>query len=164
MFDLSDVFSAPEEVNRAVIRYIYGLPLFDEEEVSEENTASSDRLRLWKDLCRAAEGFGIPSLHTLAVDKYRQLLEQLLSDTAHGLPGDKRYVAQFLGEAEAIYKADNVAEKSASAQSLIAKLCCKHFTDLSKLNSFGLFSEEHPKLLRGMVDYAARHGDGAFGQ
>jgi len=156
---MSDFHDARPEDYRAVLRYLYGLPLLAEEEMDENDMSVPYLLGFWKEMRLAGDALAIPSLHKLTGDKYEIFLERILfeshDDTADG-------VASSWELANEMFELGSVVEEWASARDVVARFCCKRYTYLSKLDSFNKFCDAHPKLVRAMLDYAACHGGEAF--
>lgn len=122
-----------------MLQYIYGMNEFGDD--SEED---------WKELCDAADGFGIPSLREHATQKLEAYLQGLLESSGSGCEVD-----DFIREVRDLLETTN--EKSAATE-VMARLTYKHFSELRKHERFNSLTDDYPWFLRAMLDYAAREG------
>lgn len=131
-----------------VLRHLYELPV-----VQESSDGNVSATYPWKDLCDAAEGFGIPSLRGHAMDRLEAVLTGLLNK---GFNEDEIGIRHFVKEALTIHQ--SAEEGHTAAVELMAKQCCKHFAELRKHEVFNEVVEECPEFFRTILDYAAREG------
>lgn len=122
-----------------MLQYLYGMNEFGDD--SEQD---------WKELCDAADGFGIPSLREHATNKLEAYLQGLLESSESGREFDL-----FIEEVRDLLQTTD--EKSAATE-VMARLTYKHFSELRKHERFDDLTDDYPWFSRAMLDYAAREG------
>ena len=143
-----------------MLRYLYGLPLCAE---SEQMGALALR-----EMCDAADGFGIPSLHQHALEKLEEMLNGHLQvegvKPADGVPLPPGYqdnnIGPFLFELDSLLTADDEdsfdGDTYSEVMQVAVKVCYEHFEILRQSSEF---HDRCPsKLYRCMLFYHRAHG------
>lgn len=121
----------------AVLRYLYGVPTFPDDEHEDLIAAMH-----WRELSGVVSKFGVPSLRKSAMARLEIHLEDLLKQ---GFSGDRESIDYFVSEVREIYMSENY--KDSEAIELTAKLTCKHFKDLRKHEAFNDLTDRYPEFL-----------------
>jgi hypothetical protein len=162
---MDSVFPAKRSSKHEVplLRYIYGLPLCEENEHPEVVILAS--------LCEALSfSDDLPGLHDHVLHKLEELLVGLLhgivvgpADVCSRLRDLDQPLEPFPKQLGDLLKPEHVdtKEEGISDQKLLrmaAKVCCTHFTILGVSPGFRAFCFKHPNLQWSMMYYSALHG------
>jgi hypothetical protein len=146
------LFKAEHQV--PLLRYIYGLPLCEENERIDAVTLVG--------VCEAALDFGMMSLHELGLRELKELLVGLLQylevDGRGHISGDFEpfvKVLRDLFEPEVSNLSDGL---ELPVVDLVVEVCCTYFTHFAYSKDFEGFWEQQPMLLLAMLRYAACRG------
>jgi hypothetical protein len=157
-----DYTSIPPEAYEMVVRCLYGLPILDEDMISSTTEWTTAK---WKMTWDAADGFGIPSLEAFALGKIEEILCKKLTSEGEGenAAKDTQSVAnQFLDEMDTLLAYTSCEETK--VRGLTARLCCENFSTIRQGDGEKLDSVIcQYDLCLEMLDYVARHGNGALG-
>lgn len=131
--NIENIFPTKKKVTIALLRHLYGLPLFDAEGPNTVAGWVDVTVLDWADLCVAADGFGIKSLLKLAVENLDVSLRSLLHDVQTVQPRGPQGpgnadVVLFVGAL--MYK--ELHDRIPAAEKLPVRVCCEHYIALRK--------------------------------
>ena len=154
--DFYDGYDIPRDVSVAVLRFLYGLPLFSATEGRSDGVVDP---KTWFGLMLAAESLGIPALRTHTVHEFEAYVTRLLVDESTGRLRNVGSVITFVRAVQVLFA--SLDEREIEAREIVLRLCLRHYTELEKDETFCALTdtdEEPPLLLRAMLGYVARHG------
>lgn len=138
----------------AILRYLYGLPLFAAA-VDDEPEKMVDPWT-WYELGIVADKLKIVGLQTHATHELERYFEKTMSvDAATGLLQDKTRVEWFVQNVKLLRGCMDRSGKT-DAYDVILKFCCRHFTQLEPNKKFKELADAMPELYRDMLKYGAR--------
>jgi hypothetical protein len=136
-----------------LLRYLYGLPLCEENESMDAVTLVG--------MCDAALWFGMPDLCDHGLRKLKELLAELLIPavaTGRWPNCCNGELEPFMKELQDLFKPEtaNLSDDSCNPMvQMVARVCCTNFAILECDEDFTEFMQDQPQLSWAMLRYAA---------
>ena len=147
-------YEPTHRINVAVLRYLYGLPLFVAP--TDDEPKKLVDVWTWHELCIVAQKLEIVGLaaHAL-VELEAHFEEKMKVYDKTGLLQDKANLDWFVQNVKLIRSCVDKNDQM-DAIELVLKFCCRHYTQLESNKRFQDLTFEWSDLLRDMLRYGAR--------
>lgn len=153
MENLYGGYEPPARINVAVLRYLYGLPLFA---AHDDEPVEAVDVWTWHELCIVAHKLGVVGLPTHALAQLEMYFENKMEvDAKTGLLLDKTKIDWFMREVDAIRRCMDTNRRT-DVIDMVLKFCCRHYTEFEPNERFQSLTESLPDLHRDMLRYGAR--------